>query len=79
MTCVLVLSVPSTAGYDLNLCASVQTQSAISAANLLNQSAEAALPKQKRSLAATEFKQAKVAYKRRAKSLKDDNDKGTFI
>ncbi|KAL2922113.1 hypothetical protein RDABS01_013604 [Bienertia sinuspersici] len=46
----------------------MQTQSAVSAANFLNQSAEAALPKQKRGVAATEFKQSKVAYKRRAKT-----------
>ncbi|KAK6925895.1 F-box domain [Dillenia turbinata] len=46
----------------------MQTLSAASAANVLLQSAEAALPKQKRNLAMTEFKQAKVAYKRRYKS-----------
>lgn len=45
----------------------MQTQNAVSAAKLLSESAMAALPKQKRVLAATEFKQAKVAYKRRAK------------
>jgi len=42
----------------------MQTQSAVSAANLLMQSAAAAFPKQKRVLATTEFKQAKVAHKR---------------
>ncbi|XP_021764988.1 F-box protein At5g52880-like [Chenopodium quinoa] len=52
----------------------MQTQSAVSAANLLSQSAEAALPKQKRSLAAAEFKQAKVAYKRRAKTQLEEKD-----
>ncbi|XP_059667138.1 F-box protein At5g52880 [Cornus florida] len=46
----------------------MQTQTAISAANLLLQSAEAALPKQKRALAVTEFKHAKVAQKRRCKA-----------
>lgn len=50
----------------------MQTQGAVSAANLLSQSAEAALPKQKRGLAATEFKQAKVAYKRRSKTQVED-------
>ncbi|KAH9625772.1 hypothetical protein KSS87_010737 [Heliosperma pusillum] len=51
---------------------SYETQSAVSAANLLIQSAESALPKQKRVLAASEFKQAKIAYKRRGKILQDD-------
>ncbi|GMH08940.1 hypothetical protein Nepgr_010780 [Nepenthes gracilis] len=50
----------------------MQTQSAVSAANVLIQSAEAALPKQKRVLAITEFKQAKVAHKRRSKACKED-------
>ncbi|XP_021839835.1 F-box protein At5g52880 isoform X2 [Spinacia oleracea] len=54
----------------------MQTQGAVSAANLLSQSAEAALPKQKRGLAATEFKQAKVAYKRRSKTQVEDKDVG---
>ncbi|XP_074281758.1 F-box protein At5g52880 isoform X1 [Silene latifolia] len=50
----------------------MQTQSAVSAASLLIQSAESALPKQKRVLAASEFKQAKISYKRRGKILQDD-------
>lgn len=45
----------------------MQTKSAIEAANLLLQAAEAALPKQKRALAAKEFKHAMVAHKRRWK------------
>ncbi|KAJ4837798.1 hypothetical protein Tsubulata_032653 [Turnera subulata] len=45
----------------------MQTRSAASAAHLLLQSAEAALPKQKKSLAVKEFKHAKVALKRRSK------------
>ncbi|KAJ4955865.1 hypothetical protein NE237_012648 [Protea cynaroides] len=48
----------------------VQTRRGISAANLLLQAAEVALPKQKRSLAVAEFKHAVVAHKRRCKSQK---------
>uniref|UniRef100_A0A803MKV9 F-box domain-containing protein n=1 Tax=Chenopodium quinoa TaxID=63459 RepID=A0A803MKV9_CHEQI len=59
---------------NFKLCTRMQTQSAVSAANLLSQCAEAALPKQKRSIAATEFKQAKVAYKRRAKTQLEEKD-----
>ncbi|KAL9265082.1 F-box protein-like protein [Drosera capensis] len=45
----------------------MQMKNAVSAATSLNRSAEAALPKQKRALAAKEFKQGKVANKRRSK------------
>lgn len=45
----------------------MQTQAAISAANGLLHSIEAALPKQKKVLAASEFKQAMVAQRRRRK------------
>lgn len=50
----------------------MQTQSAVSAANLLLQSAEAVLPKQKRTQAVTEFKHAKVACKRRSKARQEE-------
>ncbi|KAK9293310.1 hypothetical protein L1049_021302 [Liquidambar formosana] len=50
----------------------MQTQSAVSAANLLLQGAEAALPKQKRVLAGTEFKHAKVAHKRCSKTRQEE-------
>lgn len=46
----------------------MQTSSAVAAANLILRSAEAALPKQKRNLVVTEFKQAMVACKRRCKT-----------
>lgn len=46
----------------------MQTQSAVSAAHLLLQSVEAALPKQKKNVAVTEFKHAMVAHKRRCKA-----------
>ncbi|KAI8564927.1 hypothetical protein RHMOL_Rhmol03G0221300 [Rhododendron molle] len=49
----------------------MQTQKAISAANLLTQSAEAVLPKQRRVLAATEFRHAKIAHKRRCKDRQE--------
>ncbi|XP_044467455.1 F-box protein At5g52880 [Mangifera indica] len=49
----------------------MQTSSAVSAAHLLLQSAEASLPKQKKNLAITEFKHAKVAFKRHSKSCQD--------
>ncbi|GAB2227652.1 hypothetical protein Droror1_Dr00009479 [Drosera rotundifolia] len=45
----------------------MQMKNAVSAANSLIRSAEAALPKQKRALAVKEFKQGKVANKRRIK------------
>ncbi|KAG9448430.1 hypothetical protein H6P81_014558 [Aristolochia fimbriata] len=44
------------------------TDSGIAAANLLLQSAEVTLPKQKRALAVTDFKHAIIAYKRRCKA-----------
>ncbi|XP_031249086.1 F-box protein At5g52880 [Pistacia vera] len=53
----------------------MQTSSAVSAAHFLLQSAEASLPKQKKNLAVTEFKHAKVAHKRRSKACQDE--KGT--
>ncbi|KAF2312211.1 hypothetical protein GH714_028545 [Hevea brasiliensis] len=45
-----------------------QSRSAVSAAHLLFQSAEAVLPKQRKNLAVKEFKHAKVAHKRRCKA-----------
>jgi hypothetical protein len=51
----------------------MQTCTAVSAAHLLHQSAEAALPKQKRNLAVTEFKHAMVAHKRRYKARQEEN------
>ncbi|XVF53497.1 hypothetical protein PTKIN_Ptkin05aG0103900 [Pterospermum kingtungense] len=50
----------------------MQTSGAVAAAHLLLQSAEAALPKQKKSLVVTEFKHAKVAHKRRSKAHKEE-------
>lgn len=52
----------------------MQTQSAVSAAHLLMQSAAAAFPKQKRVLATTEFKQAKVAHKRLSRTQQVQQD-----
>lgn len=49
----------------------MQTQNAVSAANLLLQSAEAVLPRQRRTQAVTEFKHAKVAHKRRSKTRQE--------
>ncbi|CAK8573435.1 unnamed protein product [Lathyrus sativus] len=46
----------------------MQTENAVSAVHLLLQSVEAALPKQKKNMAVTEFKHAMVAHKRRAKA-----------
>ncbi|KAF2536608.1 hypothetical protein F2Q68_00021500 [Brassica cretica] len=46
----------------------MNTSAAVSAANLLVKSVESAFPKQKKNLAIVEFKQAKVALKRRTKS-----------
>lgn len=57
----------------------MQTEGAVSAANFLSQSAEAALPKQKRGLSATEFKNAKVAYKRRAKRPTPEQEDRDFV
>ena len=57
----------------------MQTQTAVSAANLLLQSAEAAFPKQKRGLAVTEFKHAKVAHKRRCKSGQEEEGIHLFL
>ncbi|XP_076918139.1 F-box protein At5g52880-like [Bidens hawaiensis] len=51
----------------------MQTQSAIAAANTLVQAAESALPKQKKTLAVTEFKQAMVAHKRCSKARRDQD------
>lgn len=50
----------------------VQTESAVSAANRLLQCAEASFPKHKKMLAVTEFKQAKVAHKRRCKTRQEE-------
>jgi len=46
----------------------METQNAVSAVHLLFQSVEAALPKQKKNMAVTEFKQAMIAHKRRSKA-----------
>ncbi|XP_076944696.1 F-box protein At5g52880-like [Bidens hawaiensis] len=51
----------------------MQTQSAISAVNALVQAAGSALPKQKKTLAVTEFKQAMVAHKRCSKARCDED------
>ncbi|KAI7734130.1 hypothetical protein M8C21_009279 [Ambrosia artemisiifolia] len=45
----------------------MQTQSAVSAANTLLQAVDSTLPKQKKTLALTEFKQAIIAHKRSSK------------
>lgn len=50
----------------------MQTSGAVAAAHILLQSAEAALPKQKKSSVVTEFKHAKVAHKRRSKAHKEE-------
>lgn len=50
----------------------MKTSAAVSAVNLLLKSVEAVLPKQKKNLAIVEFKQAKVALKRRSKSHEED-------
>lgn len=52
----------------------MQTGYGISLANALLQAAEAALPKQKKALAVSEFKHAAVAYKRRSKSQQDEGE-----
>lgn len=56
--------------------ARMQIRTAVSAAHILHQSAEAALPKQKRNLAITEFKHAMVAHKRRYKAHQEE--RGNF-
>lgn len=53
----------------------MQTSGAVAAAHILLQSAEAALPKQKKSSVVTEFKHAKVAHKRRSKAHKEEKGK----
>ncbi|KAL1552803.1 F-box protein-like protein isoform X3 [Salvia divinorum] len=58
--------------FAFRLLPEIQTQSAISAANSLLQSAEFALPKQKRALAVTEHKHAVVASKRKSKTNKEE-------
>ncbi|XP_021274773.1 F-box protein At5g52880 [Herrania umbratica] len=50
----------------------MQTSSANAAAQLLLKSAESALPKQKKSLVVTEFKQAKVAYIRCSRAHREE-------
>ncbi|TYJ07035.1 hypothetical protein E1A91_A12G276100v1 [Gossypium mustelinum] len=56
----------------IRLLPEMQTSSAVAAAHFLLQSAEAAFPKQKKSLVVTEFKQAKVAHKRRSKAHREE-------
>ncbi|XP_057422587.1 F-box protein At5g52880 [Lotus japonicus] len=46
----------------------IQTQNAVSAVHLLLQSAQATLPKQKRNMAISEYKNAIVSYKRRSQA-----------
>ncbi|KAL8557326.1 hypothetical protein ACS0TY_004677 [Phlomoides rotata] len=58
--------------FAFSLLPQMETQSAISAANSLLQSAEFAFPKQKRALAVTEYKQAVVASKRKSKTNKEE-------
>lgn len=55
----------------------MQIQNAVSAANSLAQAAETVLPKQKKNLAATEFKHAKIAHKRQSKMQQEG--KGEFF
>jgi hypothetical protein len=55
----------------------MQIGTAVSAAHILHQSAEAVLPKQKRNLAIKEFKHAMVAHKRRHKARQEE--KGNFL
>lgn len=54
----------------------MNTTAAVSAANLLVKSVESAFPKQKKNLAIVQFKQAKVALKRRTKS--HEESRGMF-
>ncbi|KAL0304351.1 UNVERIFIED_CONTAM: F-box protein [Sesamum radiatum] len=58
--------------FAFSLLPEMQTQSAISAANSLLQSAEFALPKQKRATAVTEHKHAVVASKRKSKAKQEE-------
>lgn len=58
--------------FAFSLLPEIQVQYAISAANSLLQSAEFALPKQKRGLAVKEYKHAMVACKRKSKSLQEE-------
>ncbi|KAK9914362.1 hypothetical protein M0R45_038145 [Rubus argutus] len=51
----------------------MQTRSAVSAAHLLLQSVEATLPKQKKNLAVTEYKNSMVAHKRRTKARQEEH------
>lgn len=57
--------------------ARIMTQSAVSAATLLVQAAEATLPKQKKNLAVMEFKRAKIAYKKQCKRRQESS--GIFV
>ncbi|KAL6508382.1 hypothetical protein OROHE_021924 [Orobanche hederae] len=57
----------------------IQTQSAISAANSLLQSAELVLPKQKRALAVTEHKHAVVVSKRKSKTNQKEQRQGLTL
>ena len=50
----------------------MQTRNAVLAAHLLLQSAEAALPKQKKNLAVAEYKNAMIAHKRRTKARQEE-------
>ncbi|XP_073146498.1 F-box protein At5g52880 [Henckelia pumila] len=61
--------------FAFSLLPEIQVQSAISAGNSLLQSAEFALPKQKRGVAVKEYKHAMVACKRKSKSLKEEEEK----
>lgn len=51
----------------------MQTQNSISAANILLQSAESSLPKQKKVCAVKEFKHAMVSCKRRGKAQQEED------
>ncbi|TQD81591.1 hypothetical protein C1H46_032829 [Malus baccata] len=57
--------------------ARMQTRNAVLAAHLLLQSAEAALPKQKKNLAVAEYKNAMVAHKRRTKARQEEKVSGS--
>ncbi|CAA0812956.1 F-box protein [Striga hermonthica] len=58
--------------YAFSCLPEVHTESAISAANSLVQSAESSLPKQKRALAVAEHKHAVVATKRKCKTVNEE-------
>ncbi|XP_051138265.1 F-box protein At5g52880 [Andrographis paniculata] len=58
--------------FAFTLLPAMQMQSAISAANLLLQSAESSLPKQKRAVAVKEHKNAVVASKRKSKATSEE-------